>query len=104
MRVAVTRKSFRFSPDSSRVVARFFMNGDARTQKLVGRIMDLDDKQVMVALEHTLREFANRHRNISRLFLNHCGRIQGIIEGMGINYADLPEERKLLIGSYCTME
>jgi len=104
MRVAVTRKNVKFTPDSSRVVARFFMNGDFRTQKLVSRIMDMDDKQVMLALEHTLREFASRHRNISRLFVKHCGHIQGIIEGMHINYAGLSEERKMLIGSYCTME
>ncbi|HLT71891.1 MAG TPA: glycoside hydrolase family 130 protein [Cyclobacteriaceae bacterium] len=104
MSVAVTRKSFRFSPDSSRVVARFFMNGDTRTQKLVGRIMGMDDKQVTLALDHTLREFANRHRNISRLLLNHCARVRGLIEGMEIDFAGLSEERKMLIGSYCTME
>ncbi len=104
MRVSVTRKNIRFTPDSSRVVARYFMNGDDRTQKMVNRIMALDEKQVFHALEHTLREFASRHRNISRVFLKHCANIQGIIEGMQVNYADLSSERKMLIGSYCTME
>ena len=104
MRVSVTRKNIRFTPDSSRVVARYFMNGDQRTQKMVSRIMTLDEKQVIHALEHTLREFASRHRNISRVFLKHCTNIQGIIEGMQINYGDLSSERKMLIGSYCTME
>jgi len=104
MRVSVTRKNIRFTPDSSRVVARYFMNGDQRTQKMVSRIMTLDEKQVIYALEHTLREFASRHRNISRIFYKHCENIQGIIEGMQINYAGLSDERKMLIGSYCTME
>lgn len=104
MRVSVTRKNIRFTPDSSRVVARYFMNGDQRTQKMVSRIMALDEKQVIHALEHTLREFASRHRNISRIFFKHCENIQGIIEGMQINYASLSDERKMLIGSYCTME
>lgn len=104
MRVSVTRKNVKFLPDSSRVVARYFMNGDQRTQKMVSRIIALDEKQVNVALEHTLREFASRHRNISRVFFKHCANIQGIIEGMQIDYAGLSDERKMLIGSYCTME
>jgi predicted GH43/DUF377 family glycosyl hydrolase len=104
MRISVTRKNVKFTPDSSRVVARYFMNGDARTQKMLSRLMALDEKQVTLALEHTLREFASRHRNISRVFFKHCANIQGIIEGMDINYAGLTDDRKMLIGSYCTME
>jgi predicted GH43/DUF377 family glycosyl hydrolase/ribosomal protein L20A (L18A) len=104
MRVSVTRKNVKFIPDTSRVVARYFMNGDQRTQKLVRQILALNEKQAALALEHTLREFASRHRNISRVFLKHCANIQGIIEGMEINYNTLSEDRKMLIGSYCTME
>lgn len=104
MRVSVIRKNIIFTPDSRRVVARYFMNGDQRTQKMVSRIMMLDEKQVIDTLEHTLREFARRHRNISRIFFTHCEKIRCIIEGMQINYDGLSEERKMLIGSYCTME
>ncbi|MDH4058795.1 MAG: glycosidase, partial [Cyclobacteriaceae bacterium] len=104
MRVSVVRKNVKFMPDSSRVVARYFMNGDQRTMKVVSRICAMDEKQVNIALEHTLREFASRHRNISKVFFKHCANIQGIIEGMDINYAGLSDERKMLIGSYCTME
>jgi predicted GH43/DUF377 family glycosyl hydrolase len=104
MRVSVTRKNVKFTPDSSRVVARYFVNGDQRTQKMVSRIMTLDEKQVTLTLEHTLREFASRHRNISRVFSKHCANIQHLIEEMKINYADLSDDRKMLIGSYCTME
>ena len=104
MRVSVTRKQIKFLPDSSRVVARFFMNGDERTINLVNRIQAMNDKQVNLTLEHTLREFANRHRHISRIFYKHCAHIQAIIEYMGINYESLSDERKMLIGSYLTME
>jgi hypothetical protein len=45
MRVSVTRKNIRFTPDSSRVVARYFMNGDQRTQKMVSRIMTLNENK-----------------------------------------------------------
>lgn len=104
MRVAVTRKNLKFAPDSSRVIARYFMNGEQRTQAMVSRLIAMSDMQVSYALEHTFREFASRHRNISGLFLKHCGNIQGIIEGMQIDYAAMSVERKMLIGSYCTME
>ncbi len=104
MRVSVQRKNINFLPDSSRVVARFFMNGDHRTRNLVSRIILMTEIEVNQALEYTLREFASRHRNISRLFFKHCDHIRGVIENMQINFEDLSDERKMLIGSYCTME
>lgn len=104
MRVPVIRKNITFTPDSKRVVARYFINGDQRTQNMVSRIMVLDEKQVIETLEHTLREFARRHRNISSTFFRHCEKIRTVIEGMQINYESLSQERKMLIGSYCTME
>ncbi|GGZ33309.1 glycosidase [Echinicola pacifica] len=104
MRVTIQRKNISFVPDSSRVVARFFMNGDVRTRNLLSRIFLMNEAQVSQALEQTLREFASRHRNISRLFYKHCNNIRGIIEGMDIKFDSLSDEQKMLIGSYCTME
>jgi len=80
------------------------MNGEERTQNMVNRIMALNDKQVIDTLEHTLREFARRHRNISQVFLKHCEKIREIIEGLEFDYASISLDRKMLIGSYCTME
>ena len=61
------------------------------------RVINLADDKVNMALEQTLREFANRHRNISKVFLNHAVKIQDIIEGLDINFKQLSLERKLLI-------
>lgn len=104
MRVPIIRKNIKFTPDSKRVVARYFMNGEERTQQMVTRIMLLDEKQVLQTLEQTLREFARRHRNISSVFFKHCEKIRYIIEGMQIDYEALSLDRKMLIGSFCTME
>jgi predicted GH43/DUF377 family glycosyl hydrolase len=104
MRVSVIRKNLKFAPDSSRVVARYFMNGESRSQKMVARIMTLDENEVSLNLEHTLREFAGRHRNISRVFSRHCLNIQELIEKMEIDFSALSEDRKMLIGSFFTME
>ncbi|WBL24211.1 MULTISPECIES: glycoside hydrolase family 130 protein [unclassified Zunongwangia] len=104
MRVSIERKQINFSPDSSRVIARYFMNGESRTQNLVKRILKMNTIEVSQALEQTLRAFANRHRNISQLFFKHCENIREIIEKMDIPFNTLSEEQKMLIGSYCTME
>ena len=104
MRITVKRKELQFLPDSSRVIARFFMNGDQRTIDLITRIQAMEDVKVNHTLESTLREFASRHRNISKIFFKHCEHVEGIIAHMGIDYAKLSQERKMLIGSYLTME
>jgi predicted GH43/DUF377 family glycosyl hydrolase len=104
MKVSVTRKNVKFLPDSSRVVARYFMSGDERTKELVGRILAMSNQHVNLTLEQINREFARRHRNISYIYHKHYGKIRHIIKEMQINEADLSEERKMLIGSYLTME
>ncbi len=104
MRVKIDRKNVEFLPDSSRVVARFFNSGDERTKNLVARIMGLSKDQIQLGLSQTLRDFAGRHRNISKIFFKHCENVRGIIESMEIDYHDLSDNHKMLIGSYLTME
>src|SRR5690625_3298063 len=97
MPITVQRKSLQFIPDSSRVVARFFDNGDQRTIHLVHRIMDLDDRMVTIELNNVLREFVYRHRNISKILMRHYKNHEELIKSMDINLDELTEERKLLI-------
>lgn len=104
MPVQITRKNTFFTPDSKRVVARFFNNGDVRTTNLVNRIMALSDAEVKQELKMTLEEFVGRHRNISDIFLLHANNYKNLINAIGINYSKLSLERRLLIGSYSTME
>lgn len=104
MKVSVTRKDVKFMPDSSRVVARYFNSGEQRTKELVGRILIMSNQDVTHTLEQINRGFARRHRNISSIFYKHYEYIKPIITEMQINETDLHEERKLLIGSYLTME
>lgn len=104
MKVSVTRKNVKFLPDSSRVVARYFNSGDLRTKELVGRILAMSHLDVTHTLEQINRGFARRHRNISSIFLKHYENIRHLIAEMQIDEEQLSEERKLLIGSYLTME
>jgi len=104
MHVSVQRKDIKFLPDNSRVVARFFNNGEKRTSELIKRIVTLNETEVNRVLEHTLREFAGRHRNISQIFLRHFENHKGLIENIGMDESEFSQEEKLLIGSYGTME
>ncbi|QDH81654.1 glycosidase [Echinicola soli] len=104
MKVSVCRKNFKFLPDSSRVVARFFWNGQDRTEKMINRVLSMDEEQVSLILEQTLRDFASRHRNISRIFSKHFRRIQEMIGNEEGFHEGLSEAQRMLIGSYCTME
>ncbi len=104
MHVSVQRKNVRFLPDSSRVVARFFDNGDKRTENLIKRVVSLGETEVNRELEYTLREFAGRHRNISQILMGHFENYKGLLEAMEMDESNLSKEEKLLIGSYATME
>lgn len=104
MRVPVTRKQLKLLPDSSRVIARYFMNGEAGTKDMLALVFAMKEADVHAALEQTLREFASRNRNITRVFKRHCDNVRDIIAQMEINFDSISEDRKMLIGSYLTME
>ncbi|WP_245577728.1 hypothetical protein [Gelidibacter mesophilus] len=85
MRVPVTRKELKFLPDSSRVIARYFMNGDQGTKNMLSLVFGMTENEVHVALQQTLREFSARHRNITKLFKRHCENVRGLIDQMEVN-------------------
>lgn len=104
MKMNVIRKDVQFCPDSSRVVARYFNTGDERTKLLIGRIMGMSEEQSDIALENVLRDFAGRHNDISQIFLRHFDHITGLLGAIDLNPEKISERRKMLIGSYLTME
>lgn len=104
MPVPVIRKNLYFKPDSRRVVARFFNNGNTRTINLVQRIMTLSEVDVKHELDKTLKGFVGRHRNISEIFLKHANNYKNLIKSIDIDYEKLSLERRLLIGAYSTLE
>ncbi len=93
-----------YRPDSSRVVARYFMSGEERAVLMINRIMEVPDQDVHSMLTRTLRQFARRHRNISEVLIRHCHNLESILTSQGFALDELSEERKMLIGSYFTME
>ena len=64
----------------------------------------MSEEDASAALNQTLREFAKRHRSISGIFEKHFERIKYLLKEFKIDEKQIGEKRKLLIGSYFTME
>ena len=105
MSLTIKRKPNKFSPDFTRVIARFFMPGQLdRAESIIRKVVNLPDESVLLTLNQVLRNFSKRHRNISKTFKNHFNKIEYAFDKININPKSLSLERKLLIGSYFTME
>jgi predicted GH43/DUF377 family glycosyl hydrolase len=104
MSVTITRKDVSFYPDPSRVIARFLYTGDERSLKMIQRILEMPEELVKSTLTTVLRDFTKRHRNISKVFENHFEKVAHLFQKLDGNPDDLSLNRKILIGSYFTME
>jgi predicted GH43/DUF377 family glycosyl hydrolase len=104
MQVSVNRKDIKFLPDSSRVIARFFYNGDERALNTIRSVLNMPDSEASVALKQVLRDYSLRHRNISRIFEKHYNNITYLLAQLSIDPESIGFPRKLLIGAYFTKE
>ena len=104
MQVTVTRKKYIFSPDSTRVIARFLSLGDERSADIIRKVLAMPEKEVVIAMSQLLRGYSRRHRNISLIFEKHFNRLAPIFDKIEVNEEDLSTSQKALIGSYFTLE
>jgi predicted GH43/DUF377 family glycosyl hydrolase len=105
MAVNVTRLKSFFSPDPKRVIVRFFMpGGESRAKKIITRISLMTEDDVVKVLNQTLRDFSNRHRNITKIFQKHFERVIFLFDHINVNVSSFSTERRLLTGAYFTHE
>jgi len=103
--ININRKAIRFQPDPKRVIARFFLHGDHdRESLLLQKVLAFPEEEVELVFNRVLGDFSRRHRNITKIFEKHFNNIKYIFEKMGVDPDSLSQKRKLLIGSYFTME
>lgn len=99
--VMVTRLTERLQSDERRVISRFFdVGGEQRVRSVVARVMALTEDDVGVLLRRVFDDFSHRHHRLEQTFERHFTRIQPLLSGD----LNLSMNRKLLIGSYFTME
>jgi predicted GH43/DUF377 family glycosyl hydrolase len=105
MAINVHRLGVIFQPDPKRVIARFFFPGpESRVKNIIKKVIEIDDNQAKQTLNQTLRNFSDRHRNISRIFSKHFNHVRHFVEQLGYNPDELPEFKRLLIGSFFSNE
>jgi predicted GH43/DUF377 family glycosyl hydrolase len=104
MRLPIERKHVKVYPDPKRVIARYFFNGDERGKVVIAKVMALNDVEVFNIISPLLQEYSKRHRNITKILTRHCKKLKTLFESMDIDYKEIDNHRKLLIGSYFTHE
>jgi len=104
MQVYVTRKDVKFSSDPSRVIARFLYTNDERSKDIIEKVLAMSENEANIALSQVLRGYSRRHRNISMIFETHFNKLNHLFKDLGIVPNSLDQSRKVLIGSYFTME
>ena len=104
MQVNVTRKKTLFSPDPSRVIARFLYLNDERAADIINKVLAMPEKVANTVMSQLLRKYSKRHRNISKVFEKHFEKLAPVFEKIGIDAKKLSMTQKAIIGSYFTME
>lgn len=104
MKIAVNRKYIKIAPDPSRVIARFFDIDDDRKINVIRKVLAMTDIEVNIAVNQVLRSYSKRHRNISLIFETHFNKVNHLLKNLDIVPDTLNRSRKVLIGSYFTME
>ena len=104
MLIKVERKPEKFLPNFKRVILRYLFYSDVRARVIIPKVIGSSDEQIIQSLEGTLRDFSRRHRSITRTFLSHFEKIKYLLEEFKVDAENLSLERKLVLGSYFTME
>lgn len=97
----------RLTPDPTRVVTRLFVAGqedfgstEARTSKVLERVLALTEEEVVEALDDVCSRFSHRHHDLLHLFEANAHRVSSRV----LPDRHLSEERWRLIGASFTHE
>ncbi|MGK6318844.1 glycoside hydrolase family 130 protein [Sphingomonas sp. DT-204] len=96
--------ALRLHADPSRVVVRPFHLGWAsnngapsRTERIVSAVLAMDAKETHASLEAVLKDFEARHWQTRRVFMTRYDEIEVLL---GLDGADIGDEKRQLIGAY----
>jgi len=99
--IRVHRTATVLRPDQSRVLLRPFRHQyPERSRRIIARIMSLPEDQVGALLDEVFTEFAERHQQIRRSFLERFEQVRDFL----LTDKEVSEQRRLLIGSYFVCE
>ncbi len=94
----------RLHADPSRVVVRPFHiawaghgGAPSRTERLVGEVLEMTSAEARTQLEVVLKDFEARHWQTRRVFMTRYDQIEDML---GLNGAEIGDEKRQLIGAY----
>lgn len=97
----VNRTDIKIMRNTARVIARPLIPDDrSRIVRLIGRILQLSDARSTELFERVKKDFINRHKDLKSVLVRHFNEVAGYIP----QSTPVSETRKMLIGSYFTME
>ena len=102
MKLHVNRINLRLNPDFKKVIPRFFNSGIDRSRILISRVLALTEEDASSLLNKVLEEFSPRYHRIEGIFVKHFELIKYLLHPA--EQESLSEQKKLLLGSYFTME
>lgn len=104
MKIIINRLPNKFYSNNKQVIIRFLHLGEERTNSLIKKVLEMDENAAEKTLMYTLREFSKRHRNLTQKFIKHYRKSLDIIGKKPPELEQLSMTKKLLIGSYFSME
>lgn len=102
MKLKANRINVRLNPDVRKVIPRFFNTGNERSLALIKRVLRMSDSEADNLLLQVYNEFSSRYRDIRTIFEKHFELIKHLLPQN--EQLTISKEKKLLIGSYFTME
>jgi len=102
MRLQVKRINVRLYPDARKVIPRFFNTGNERSLALINRVLQMPDNEANNLLLQVYKEFSDRYIDIRAILDKHFELIKRLLPQEKLH--TVSKEKKLLIGSYFTME
>lgn len=96
MPIAIRRVPTTIEPDQSRVLLRPFNPGDSeRARGIVGRVLSISEEEVVLLLKEISAQFAKRHQNIQKRFLQRFEQVRDMLREDG----QFSDARRQLIGA-----
>ncbi|MDB5704343.1 MAG: glycosidase, partial [Sphingomonas bacterium] len=105
----MTHSALILRPDPSRTVIRpfyledpapFVVKDHPRAERILNRVLSLDDADLQLELSRVVTSLSERHRDVEEVLLRRVGEI----EGLTIDQAAIGRDRALLIGAYFSEE
>jgi len=104
MRLKVNRLPLKIYPNNKRVITRYFSHEEIKSEFIINKVISMSDTEAEINLTNVLREFAKRHRNITKIFEKNFATAVDSVKLSREKLEGLSSTKKLLIGSYFTME